>query len=271
MLIFQYEAGAQTENTGSYGKPGVSFTISNTYSSRLHYYGRTDSLKSTALIPSVSLQIGPGFFINSSFIFINNPQQSFSYTAVIAGAGYKFGGSKGLAGSVYADKFFFANNKLVQSSQKGQTGLSLSYLNQIIDLSAGGSAVFGDNTDYFTSAGLDHRFMIPAGNSVFAVIPTISLNAGTQNFTHSYFVKRNVLILPGTEQEVTTTSKHFKLLSYDISAPVLWVYKRLSVILTPGYVIPQNVIKVAGRPDLSETASNLFYANLGVSFTLGKK
>src|SRR5882724_10165034 len=49
------------------------------FSSRLHYYGRTDSLKSSALIPTIVMQLGKHFSITPSFIFINNSQASFNY------------------------------------------------------------------------------------------------------------------------------------------------------------------------------------------------
>src|SRR5690348_905250 len=82
-------------------KEKTSLTLSSNFISKLHYYGRTDSLKSTAWVPNILLQFGNGIFINSSFIFINNRQQPFEYTAAVAGAGYNFGKSKGIAGSIY--------------------------------------------------------------------------------------------------------------------------------------------------------------------------
>ncbi|HEX2682397.1 MAG TPA: hypothetical protein VHL77_00595, partial [Ferruginibacter sp.] len=96
-------------------KEKTSLMISSNFSSKLHYYGRTDSLKSTALVPNIQLQFGNGIFLSSSFIFINNSSQAFRYTAAVAGVGYNFGKNKGIGGSIYADKFFYANNTLVQS------------------------------------------------------------------------------------------------------------------------------------------------------------
>ena len=264
---------ADTTQLNAEEKEKTKFTVGGTFSSKLHYYGRTDSLKSTAFIPELSVQFANGIYISSSFIFINNSQRSFDYTATIAEAGYKFGQNKkkGLAGSVYADKFFYANNQLVRSSQQGQAGFALSWLNKIADINAGSSVVFSDNPDFFASLGFDHPFRKEKGKNIFVIVPTITANAGSQNFTHTYFVKRNVLLLPAADEQLTKTSKNFKLLSYEASVPIVFVRNKMTVTFTPGYVLPQSVIKVAGRPDLSETASNLFYANLGVSFTFGKK
>ena len=264
---------ADTTQLNPEEKEKTKFTVGSTFSSTVHYYGRTDSLKSTAFIPELSVQFSNGVYISSSFIFINNSQRFFDYTATIAELGYKFGQNKtkGLAGSIYADKFFYANNQLVRSSQQGQAGFALSWLNKIADINAGSSAVFSTNSDFFASLGFDHPFRKEKGGNIFVIVPAITANAGSQNFTHTYLIKRNVFLLPAADEQLTQTSKRFQLLSYEVSVPVVYVRNNLTVTFTPGYVLPQNVIKVAGRPDLSETASNLFYANLGVSFSFGKK
>ena len=40
----------------------------------------------------------------------------------------------------------------------------------------------------------------------------------------------------------------------EASVPVVFVRNKMTITFTPGYVLPQSVIKVAGRPDLSENA-----------------
>jgi hypothetical protein len=39
-------------------------------------------------------------------------------------------------------------------------------------------------------------------------------------------------------------------------------------LLTPSYILPQNLVTVAGRPDLSERGQNTFYATIGLKYTL---
>lgn len=250
-------------------KEKTSLMLSSNYVSKLHYFGRTDSLKSTALIPNILLQFGNGIFFNSSFIFINNQQQNLQYNATVAGAGYKFGESQGFGGSIYADKFFYDNNTLVQSSQKGQAGIRLSNLNKALDVHLSASTVFADKSDYFASLGVNHNFIIRKDNSVFVIVPSLTANAGTQNFTSIYYKKRNVFGIPAGEEQVIESSRRFQMLSYEASIPIVYVYKKLILNFTPGYVIAQSVIKVAGRPDLSENASNLFYANVGIAVKFG--
>lgn len=252
-------------------KKKTTFTIGTSYLPKLHFYGRTDSLKSMALAPNVLLKFSNGIYLSSTVIFLNNQQISMQYGATIAGAGYRFGKTKGFAGSVFGDLFFYANKDLVQSSQKGQVGYTLSYLNPVLNINNNSSIVFSGNNDYFTSLGADHPFRFMKGKSVFVVIPTFTAHGGTQNFTNTYYKTRTLNGLPLPPEQVTETGKKFSLLSYELSVPVVFVHNKLAVSFTPGYVIPQNIMKVQGRPDLSENAKNLFYANAGVFYTFGKK
>ena len=252
-------------------KKKTSLTIGAVYLPKLHFYGRTDSLKSTAVAPNLLLQFGNGIYLTSTLIFTDNKFDPFSYGATIVGAGYRFGKEKGFAGTISGDLFFYNNKGLVQSAQKGQAGFTLSYLNPILNINSNTNTIFSDDdNDYFASLGLNHRFRIIKGNSIFVIIPAFNANAGTQNFTNSYYKTRSALGLPLPPQYITESNKKFKLLSFEASIPIVYVYKKLALSFTPGFVIPQNVLKVAGRPDLSENASNLFYANAGVFFTFKK-
>jgi hypothetical protein len=38
-------------------------------------------------------------------------------------------------------------------------------------------------------------------------------------------------------------------------------------LFTPSYILPQNLVTVAGRPDLSEKGENMFYATLALKYT----
>ena len=265
------QSAQPVDSTAKKGK--TTFAVGLDFYSNLHYFGRTDSLRSTAWVPNVFLQFGSGFFLNSSLIFINSSGQSLKYTAATLGAGYKWGNPgkvKGWTGSVFAAKFFYSNEILVQSSQEGQAGVNLSYRNKIANINMGSSIAFGDQTDFFMTLGFDHLFKYKwkDGKNIFAFIPTFNINAGTQNFTNSYY---KIRIFPLSDTLVTETSKKFKVLSLELNVPFVYIHNKLAFTFTPGVVFPQNVIKVAGRPDLSENAETLGYANFGISYTFGKK
>ena len=130
-------------------KKRTAFTISISYLPKLHFYGRTDNLKSTALAPGALIQFGNGIYLSSAVILLNNKQASMQYAATVAGAGYIFGKEKGFAGSVFGDLFFYANKDHVQSSQKGQVGYNLSYLNPVLNINNNSSIVFSGNNKFW--------------------------------------------------------------------------------------------------------------------------
>lgn len=275
LLFFQLQSSAQTTamapaSDSIKNKKTIATIFGGfAYVPNLHYYGRTDSLKSSALLPTVLVQFdSSGFYISGSAVFIQNAVQTMQYGATIAEAGYKFGKKKGLAGSIYGDKFFYKDKQLVQSALQAQGGATLSYFNKIVNINSSFIAAFSDKTDFFASAGADHSFKFSKGKSVFVITPTAVANAGTQSFTYSYYKKNNVLGLPLSNQQVTATSRQFNVLSYEFSIPSIWAYRNFFLVVTPGYVIPQHIITVAGRPDISERAGNLFYTNLTLLYAL---
>ena len=273
MMFLSKNTSAQSgEEPGSSGdkESSVSVTPRVDYISRLHYFGRTDNLKSSALVPTLTIKFGEGFYISSSAVFINNAKRSMDYSVISAGAGYKFGDESGWAGNIYANKYFYTGQKQVQSAQKADAGLVLSWLDKVIDINASAGVAFSNKADFFVSGGIDHAFRFADEKNVFVIIPSVTANAGTQNYTYSYMVKRNILIVPVADEQLTKSARGFRLLSYEASVPMVYVRGRFSASLTPGYVLPQNLVTVAGRPDLSEHASGLFYCNAGISFTIGK-
>jgi hypothetical protein len=91
---------------------------------------------------------------------------------------------------------------------------------------------------------------------------------GTQQFTKSY-LKRTTgfLFFPGSEQVVTESAQKFNILSYEFSAPVILAINKFQLSFTPAYVIPQNLLTVEGRPDLSEKGEKMFYATFGAKMS----
>ncbi len=78
------------------------------FASHLHYYGRTDSLKSTALLPTILIQFDSAhLYLSGTAVFLNNKVKTMDYAGTVAEAGYKFGKLKGVAGNVYVNKFFY--------------------------------------------------------------------------------------------------------------------------------------------------------------------
>jgi hypothetical protein len=259
---------AQTDSTE---KSKLHLKLSANFNSNLNYYGRTDSLRSSGFFPLVELWFNEKFYLNAAPVFVNNASTPFDYAGTVATAGYQFFSSeKKWFGNFYIVKpFYESNSQLVQSALKAQAAFSLTNLNKVINITGGIDVKFSDKMDFGVTGGLDHIFRKQfADNSVLVFDPSAYLFAGTQQFTNTYYKQNSFLFFPGVGQRVSENVKNFNVLSYEFSMPVIYAKDKFQVLFTPAYVIPQNLITVENRPDLSERGKEMFYATIGVKLTL---
>jgi len=259
---------AQTDSTKK-SKPQLKLSVN--YNSNLNYYGRTDSLRSSGFFPLAELWFTENFYINAAPIFVHNKSASFEYAGTVATAGYQFFTSdKKWFGNFYVLKpFYESNSQLVQSALKAQGAFSLTNLNKFVNVTGGADVKYSDKLDFGVTGGLDHIFRKQfEDNSVLVVDPSAYLFAGTQEFTRSYYKKSNFLIFPGVGQTVSQEVKNFNILSYEFSVPIIYAKQKFQLLFTPAYVIPQNLITVEGRPDLSEQGKKTLYATVGFKLIL---
>jgi hypothetical protein len=267
VLLFSFAGLLVNAQDSTQTKPQFKFGIN--YNSNLNYYGRTDSLKSTGVFPLAELWFTPKFYINAAPVFVNNTLQSFDYAGTVTTVGYQNLTEKWLT-SIYALKpFYKANSQLVQSALKAQTGINISRINKIVNINLGGDVKFSDKIDFGATAGLDHIIKIENSNgSVWVIDPSAYVYAGTQNFTNTYNRKKGGSILfPGSTEQVTEQVQTFNVLAYEASMPIIFAKDSWMVLATPSYILPQNLITVPNRPDLSERGENTFYITLGVKRT----
>lgn len=271
-----------SQNDTSAPKANV-FTAGVNYQSKLHFFGRTDSLESQGMFGSIGYELKQGLYTNLNFILVNNASTSFEYTGTIIEAGYKFPTSKNFSGNVAYNHFLYKEaSQLVQSSIKSQAEINLAYNNKIVNVNAGADAKFSDRTDFGVTAGLDRLFiyLIPGTTNAIAINPSFYTYAGSQNFTQTYYEKKkntNILGLPigngngngnGNMTLVTEEVKRFTILAHEVSLPVVFVAGKFNASFTGSYVMPQNLVEVQGRPDLTENGRNMFYFTAGVGIRL---
>ena len=246
------------------------FKVSANYNTGLNYYGRIDNLHSSGFFPLAELWFNERFYINAAPVFVNNSAASFQYAGTITSAGYQFKSQNKWLGNIYVLKpFYRESSELVQSALKAQTGMTLTWLNKFLNVTGGADAKFSDKTDYGVTGGLDHILRYQLNDKTVLVIdPSAYINAGTQQFTKSY-LKRTTgfLFFPGSEQVVTESAQKFNILSYEFSAPMILAINKFQLLFTPAYVIPQNLLTVEGRPDLSEKGEKMFYATFGAKMS----
>ncbi len=255
------------ENSSSSQKNEFSAAVN--YQSALHYFGRTDSLRSSGLFPSIGFQSKTGLYAQGNFIFIQNKQLPTTYTGTTIEAGYRFPQSDRFNGNLFYSQFLYRDQStLVQSALKSQTGLNLSYATPIVTFNGGADVKFSNQTDIGATFGIDHLFIFKGENrTAFAIDPSVYVYAGTQKFTNTYLEKKTVLGIP-ISQQTTRQVTQFNVLSYELSVPLVFVAGKFNASITPAYVIPQNLVTIAGRPDLSERGKNMFYATLSAGIRL---
>jgi hypothetical protein len=256
----------QAQQADSSTKKKITFTTGVAFNSGLNYYGRTDSLKSRAIYPFAGITLSNGLYLFSNFIFINNAVAT-SYAATTIEAGYKFKNKKGnWRGNIFGSRFFYnADVNLVQSVVKEQAGINLAHTNKVVAIYGGADAKFSNVTDFGAYAGLDHAFRIdPVGKSgVIVISPSAYAYFGTQRFTKTWLQEKRFLLFPVGEQTVTQSSSRFNIMSYELFCPVIYGIGKMNIIITPAYVIPQNVITPNGT---TQKADNLFYTTATLRF-----
>ena len=238
------------------------------YAPRLHYYGRTDELKSSAVLPTVNIEFDSlHLYASGTSVFIHNKQENAEYAGTIAELGYRFGHYTHFSGNVYGNKFFYDKRLLLpQSALEEQAGVNLSEHTKYINFSATGSAAFSkERTDFFASAGLNKDFKWKFGKSLLLITPTYVLNMGSQNFSTVNYKNNG-----GTDQATIAKNRDFKILDHEFSIPIIYAMKHIYLIATPSYIRPENIITIPDFPQLSETGEKLFYVNFSVLFTFKK-
>jgi hypothetical protein len=267
-MLVGYLSIGQSQTTDE--KVKTEFKISANYNTGLNYYGRVDSLRSSGFFPLAELWFNESFYINAAPVFVNNSVESFQYAGMTTSAGYLFNSKNKWLGNIYVVKpFYLESTDLVQSALKAQTGMTFTWLNKIINVTGGGDIKFSDKTDYGITGGLDHIIRYQLNDKTVLVIdPSAFINAGTQQFTRSYLKRANgFLVFPGSEQVVTESAQKFNILSYEFSVPMIMAINKFQLLFTPAYVIPQNLLTVEGRPDLSEKGEKMFYATFGAKMS----
>jgi hypothetical protein len=201
--------------------------------------------------------LNKSFYINAAPVFVTNESVNFDYAGTVATIGYRFSKENKYAIHLYGVKpFYEPSSQLVQSALKAQVAGMLTINSKAININTGADVKFSDNMDYGLTGGLDHLFKFQPGKAILVVNPSAYINAGTQEFTKTYYKQSNFVFFPGGSQLFSEEVKRFKVLSYEFSVPVVLGIGKFQLIAIPAYVMPQNLI-------ISENGKNMFYATIG--------
>ena len=263
-LVLLQSVSGQTDSSKQ-----IQFKLGLNYNSNLNYYGRTDSLRSTGFFPMAEIWMNGKWYVNAAPVFVNNKEQSFEYAGTVTSFGYLNVTDKWMTSFYFTKPFYKESSTLVQSALKAQGSLNFSFLNKIVNVTAGGDIKLSDKIDLGATFGLDHLIRRETGNnSVLVIDPSFYIYAGTQHFTNTYYnQKTGFLLFPGTSEEVTENVKKFNILAYEFSIPLIYARGKWMAMVTPSYVIPQNLVLSETRPELSETGRSMFYTTIGCKYS----
>ena len=264
-LFFFQTTFAQNDSSEQYG---IKFKIGISYSSGLNYFGRTDSLKSSGIFPQPEIWFSKKFYASVTPVFVNNAVQSMEYEGTVLNMGYLHSTDKWITNLYLLKPFYKQNIQLMQSVLKAQTGVGVSALNHVLNFTLGGDVKFSDKIDFGAIAGIDHLVKKEFETSVLIIDPSFYMYAGSQNFSSSYYRKKaGILVLPDSTEQINKNVTKFNVLAYEFSVPVVYAKGKFMTLLTPAFIIPQNIVTGTGNNVASERGQNMFYTTIGFKYS----
>ena len=264
------------------GKPDASssFKFGITYVSNNVYMGRADTVTTPVLVPQVKYTLKSGLYFSGSLYLIpNKPKQKLDGEDLAAG--YDFDITDDFSGGASFTKLFYSTSSTqIASAISGTFNVNFDYdiadiitptLSADYDLNKQGIT-----NDVLISPAIAHDFItkgVFGDEDVLLISPTITANAGTQNFYDAYLTKKNFKSLRLTKLQNTVVANYidqlgkFELLDFELSAPLEYKTGPLILQLIPIYAIVQNQLPKGISARLSDQSS-IFYLQAGVSLKL---
>ena len=254
-----------------------SFKFGVTYISNNVYMGRADTVTTPVIVPQVKYTLKSGIYFSGSLYFIpNKPKQKLD-GADLEG-GYDFDITDDLSGGAsFAKLFYSSSSTQIASSISSTFNVNFDYdIADIISptLSADDNLnKQGIANDVLLAVGLAHDFItkgVFGDEDILLLSPTITANAGTQNFYDAYLTKKNFKSAKRTKLQNTVITSYvnqlgqFELLDYELSSPLEYKTGHFILQLTPTYAIAQNQLPKGISARLSDQSS-IFYVEAGVS------
>jgi hypothetical protein len=241
-------AMAQNADDNSQEKTSY-FKASGSYLSNSAYFGRTDSLTTPYLTPSISYFNKSGLYVTAALSYLASTAESrvdlYSFDL-----GYDFDLGDHFSGSIFGNKSFYnQSSTAIKSDIKGSMGTYVSYDFNYLQLVAGADLTFATKTDIGLNIGLAHAFLFGEDEHLFTITPTVVANMSTLHFYEGYtsrkIGKKARKLIPNliSSTSVTTVNKdQFTLLDYECSLPLTYGSKKIEFFFIPTIAIPKNPI-----------------------------
>lgn len=273
LLFAQTESIQQLKNTN---KEGSMLQLELGYSSDAVFMGRKDSIAAPYLMPGLSYYHKSGFFANASLSYLLSSDQN-RIDLVLLGAGYLLNFDDWSAGLMVSKYFYDKESYSVLTEVEGAIAGMINYDMGFAETTLLVSSYLNssDVPDFFTDLSVGAPFYF--NNRKILVTPTVSVQAGSQNFYEAYYQSSRLGNRKGKSNPNNSSSessniniesaKNFEFLAIEVSVPIFVTLERFVISASPAYVFPQNpsTIIINGETQ-NEQLENSFYVNLSIGY-----
>ena len=254
----------------------ASFKFGVSYLSNNVYMGRTDTATTPAIIPSIKYTFKFGLYFSGNLYYLpTKPKQKIDGGDLAAGYDGDISDDVSAGGSF--TKYFFSSTSTqiasaISSTINGNINWDNDYLSPALNVDYNLN-VQGINNDFLLSPAVAHDFIVVGvfGDAdIFLISPTVTLNAGTQNFYDDYLTKKKLKSKRLTKAQTALLTKYegqlgqFGILDYELSAPIEYKSGHFIFQLTPTYAVVQNQLPKQIAAQLSDQSA-VFFVEVGVS------
>ena len=207
------------------------------------YLGRKDSARLPYINPYIGYNLHNGMYGKATVSYApTRINGHFDLLTVELGYDRTFGHNV-LAG-IYAEKYFYySNSPSIRYAIKEGGGIYCLYKNDLIEPQFNFNLNHSTVMDFVIGAAFDHNFRL--ADNTFNIIPTIAINAGSQNYYNEYFTNRalkkdNIVIT----NQVVENAGSIKALDIEFSVKTTYRTKGWFFTFKPTYAIPLGAGKV---------------------------
>ena len=255
----------------SIAKTNTYFSVDLNFISDAVFMGRKDSISAPYIYPSITYHHASGFYTKGSFSYLTSSNDNRIDLFLIT-AGFDFTIKK-FNGDISVTKYFFNEDSynVISEVEADLTANARYDFTNIINLSITASTYFNNNSgsDFFLSSELSHDFITT--NQKFQFSPTIGVYLGSQNFYEEYYMndrfgngsrgngQDSQSTIPQTNTIISVQeSENINLMAIELSLPIWYSQKSLTISFLPTLVIPQNeanlvIDETLVKEDLKET------------------
>lgn len=279
LFIVPIKSGAQEKSTADstvkYPMKEESYgLISTSYNNDIVFLGRKSSLKAPYITAQAGFYHKSGLFINGavSYLASSAEKRIDLFTPTV---GYDFYWKKFSTGISVAKYFYNNKSYTSKSALAGSLNVYADYNFDIVEVYVNSAAYFSNTTDFILGLGVSHTFYTAGDNLKF--IPSVYLNAGTQNYYGNYSNNNRFgrhMLDGGSSGSIRTGmmgGSGFNVLDYELSIPVSYTLNKFQFSFIPVFAIPVNAAIITNNQNTyKEDITNNFFWSLDLRYKLSK-